>query len=49
MIIWINGCFGVGKTETANRLGEMIENSHIYDPEQVRPLKILCKRQSVTV
>jgi len=35
MIIWINGCFGVGKTETANRLGEMIENSHIYDPEQV--------------
>ncbi len=35
MIIWINGCFGVGKTETANRLQGLIENSHIYDPEQV--------------
>ena len=35
MIIWLNGCFGVGKTATANRLYDLIENSHIYDPEQV--------------
>lgn len=35
MIIWLNGCFGVGKTETANRLHSLLENSHIYDPEQV--------------
>ena len=35
MIIWLNGCFGVGKTETAKALHEMIDNSHIYDPEQV--------------
>lgn len=35
MIIWINGCFGVGKTETANRLHTLIENSYVYDPEQV--------------
>ena len=35
MIIWLNGCFGVGKTETAKVLHEMIDNSHIYDPEQV--------------
>lgn len=35
MIIWINGCFGVGKTQTANKLHELLENSHIYDPEQV--------------
>ena len=35
MIIWLNGCFGVGKTATANRLHDLIENSHIYDPEQV--------------
>lgn len=35
MIIWLNGCFGVGKTETANKLHQLIEHSHIYDPEQV--------------
>ena len=34
MIIWINGCFGVGKTETAKRLNDLIENSHVYDPER---------------
>jgi len=35
MIIWINGCFGVGKTATANRLHDLLANSHVYDPEQV--------------
>ncbi len=35
MIIWINGCFGVGKTATASKLHHLIDNSHIYDPEQV--------------
>lgn len=35
MIIWLNGCFGVGKTETANRLQQKTASSHIYDPEQV--------------
>lgn len=35
MIIWINGCFGVGKTTIANRLKEKIDNSIIYDPENV--------------
>lgn len=35
MIIWINGCFGVGKTATATMLHHLIANSHIYDPEQV--------------
>ncbi len=35
MIIWLNGCFGVGKTETAKALHNLIDNSHIYDPEQV--------------
>ncbi len=35
MIIWINGAFGVGKTETANALHNLIPHSHIYDPEQV--------------
>lgn len=35
MIIWLNGCYGVGKTETANLLQKKIENSHIYDPEQM--------------
>jgi len=35
MILWLNGCFGVGKTETANKLHQKIAFSHIYDPEQV--------------
>jgi len=35
MIIWINGSFGVGKSETANILNKMLSQSHIYDPEQV--------------
>lgn len=35
MIIWINGCYGVGKTETANRLHQKMKDSHIYDPEQL--------------
>lgn len=34
MIIWINGCFGVGKTETVNLLHQKIQYSHIYDPEE---------------
>ncbi|MGN0144573.1 MAG: AAA family ATPase [Clostridium sp.] len=35
MIIWINGAFGSGKSTTAELLKLKIENSHIYDPEQV--------------
>jgi len=33
MILWINGSFGVGKTETANELNKKIGNSFVYDPE----------------
>lgn len=33
MIIWLNGAFGAGKTETANELNRRIPKSHIYDPE----------------
>jgi len=35
MIIMINGAFGVGKTTTANKLLELIDNSMIFDPEEV--------------
>lgn len=35
MIIWLNGTFGVGKTETAKALHEKLKPSHIYDPELV--------------
>ncbi|MFD1334959.1 AAA family ATPase [Oceanobacillus iheyensis] len=35
MIIWINGTFGVGKTETAKILHKRIPNSYLYDPEEV--------------
>ncbi len=33
MILWINGAFGVGKTETAKELHRKIPNSYIFDPE----------------
>lgn len=35
MIIWINGAFGSGKTQTAHELQRRIHNSFIYDPENV--------------
>lgn len=35
MIIWINGAFGVGKTQTSFELHRRIENSFVYDPENV--------------
>ncbi len=33
MIIWINGAFGSGKTQTAYELSRRIKNSYVYDPE----------------
>ncbi len=33
MIIWINGAFGSGKTQTSHELFRRIPNSFIYDPE----------------
>ncbi|WP_297635936.1 AAA family ATPase [uncultured Clostridium sp.] len=35
MIIWLNGPFGVGKTQTASELNKRIEKSFIYDPENM--------------
>lgn len=35
MIIWINGAFGAGKTQTAFELNRRIQNSFVYDPENV--------------
>jgi gluconate kinase len=35
MIVFINGCFGVGKTTIATLLSQRIENSLLYDPEEV--------------
>lgn len=35
MIIMINGTFGVGKTTIAKKLLSVIENSMLYDPEQI--------------
>lgn len=35
LIIWINGAFGSGKTQTAHELHRRIPNSFIYDPENV--------------
>lgn len=33
MIIWINGAFGAGKTQTAFELHRRTTNSYVYDPE----------------
>jgi hypothetical protein len=35
MIIWLNGAFGVGKTQTAFELHSRIPNSFVFDPEQI--------------
>ena len=34
MIVWINGSFGSGKTQTAYELQRRIPNSHVFDPEE---------------
>ena len=33
MIIWLNGAFGAGKTQTAYELSRRLPNSYVYDPE----------------
>jgi len=35
MIIWINGAFGAGKTTCAYELDRRLENSFVYDPENI--------------
>lgn len=35
MIIWLNGAFGAGKTQTAFELHSRIPNSFVFDPEQI--------------
>lgn len=35
MIIWINGAFGAGKTQTAYELHRRLPGSYVYDPENV--------------
>ncbi|WP_232695628.1 AAA family ATPase [Brevibacillus daliensis] len=34
MIIWINGAFGSGKTQTAYELHRRLEHSFVFDPEK---------------
>ena len=33
MIIWLNGAFGAGKTQTAYELCRRLPGSYVYDPE----------------
>lgn len=35
MIVWINGAFGSGKTQTANELVRRLDGAFLYDPENV--------------
>ncbi|MCY9185218.1 tunicamycin resistance ATP-binding TmrB [Bacillus halotolerans] len=35
MIIWINGAFGSGKTQTAFELHSRLKSSYVYDPEKM--------------
>lgn len=37
-IIWINGAFGSGKTSVADLLVRNLQNSMIFDPEEIGPL-----------
>lgn len=34
-IIWINGAFGSGKTSVADLLVRNLQNSMIFDPEEI--------------
>lgn len=42
-VIWINGCFGVGKTTVATKLVEMMPGSVLFDPE---PLGSFIRRRA---
>lgn len=33
VLIWINGAFGVGKTQTAHELHRRLSDGHVADPE----------------
>lgn len=35
MLVWINGAFGAGKTQTAFELNRRVPDSHVADPELV--------------
>jgi hypothetical protein len=35
MLIWLNGAFGIGKTQTAFELHSRIPGSFVFDPEQI--------------
>lgn len=35
MIVWINGPFGGGKTTSANRVVERLDNCRLFDPEWI--------------
>ncbi len=35
MLLWINGAFGVGKTQTAFELQRRLPNAHVADPELI--------------
>ncbi|MFC3966137.1 AAA family ATPase [Nocardia jiangsuensis] len=35
MLVWINGAFGAGKTQTAFELHRRLANSHVADPELI--------------
>jgi broad-specificity NMP kinase len=35
MIIWVNGAFGSGKTQTAFEINRRLKNSYVYDPENI--------------
>lgn len=35
IVIWINGAFGAGKTQTAFELNRRIADSYVYDPENL--------------
>ena len=43
MVIWLNGAFGAGKTQTAYELHRRLPDSFVYDPENAGCEQI-CRR-----
>ncbi|WP_317106532.1 hypothetical protein [Chroococcidiopsis sp. SAG 2025] len=48
MIIWLNGAFGIGKTQTTFELHSRIPGSFVFDPEQIGFFSVeFCRQRCV--
>ncbi len=47
LIIWINGAFGFGKTQTVFELHRRQKPSYVYDPEKLRSMNRRRSRRTI--